>query len=99
MKFKILLKRLGGNMILVIQYKSRFVDHVNYSVLGLDDLQKVAVKLREAIDLSAEEQYVGVGYIYLEFYKDGEKLSGEPGCHKYVHTALTSIMIMMEKHQ
>lgn len=85
-------------MILVIQYKDCDGDYVNYSVLEPNNLEKVAVKLREAIDLSAEQQY-GVGYIYLEFYKDGEELSGAGQfSHKYVHTALTSIMTMLEKH-
>ncbi len=84
-------------MILVIQYKDWDGDYPNYSVLELNDLEKVAVKLREAIDLSAEERY-DVGYIYLEFYKDGEELLCNSACHKYVHTALETITSMMEKH-
>lgn len=85
-------------MILVIQYKDSDGEYLNYSALELNNLEKVAVKLREAIDLSAEKNY-SVGYIYLEFYKDGVSVD-EPLqlCHKYVHTAITSIMRVLEKH-
>lgn len=85
-------------MILVIQYRDYDGEYLNYSAFELNDLEKAAVKLREAIDLSAEKNY-DVGYIYLQFYKDGVEII-EPlqHCHKYIHTALTTIVAIMEKH-
>lgn len=86
-------------MILVIQYKDRNGDYVNYSVLELNNLEKVAVKLREAINLSIAGCNYDAGCIYLEFYKDGEELSGAgKWTHQFVHTALETIAKMMEKH-
>lgn len=87
-------------MILVIQYKDRDDDYVNYSVLELVNLEKVAVKLREAIVLSTTERNnYDAGCIYLEFYKDGEELSGAgKWAHQFVYTALETITKMMEKH-
>lgn len=86
-------------MILVIQYRDYDGEYVNYSVLEPNNLEKVAVKLREAIDLSAEKNY-GVGYIYLQFYKDGVEIleTCQQYCHKFVHTALTTIVTMTEKY-
>lgn len=86
-------------MIIVIQYKDYNGDYVNYSVLELNDLEKVAVKLREAIDLSINQHNYDSGCIFIEFYKDGEELSvSGKWAHKFVHTALEIIVAVLEKH-